>query len=50
VITNALSRCYTLMSLLDYRIFGLETINGLYIEGIFGIYTIDLDFNDAFKI
>src|SRR6266540_570411 len=40
VIADALSRRYTMLSQLDHKIFGLETIKGL--------YATDLDFKDAF--
>ena len=30
IIADALSRCYTMLSQLDYKIFGLETIKELY--------------------
>jgi hypothetical protein len=41
VIADALSRRYTMLSQLSHKIFGLETIMGL--------YTTDLDFKDAFE-
>jgi hypothetical protein len=41
VIADALSRCYTVLSQLSHKIFGLETIKGL--------YATDLDIKDAFK-
>ncbi|WVZ70415.1 hypothetical protein U9M48_019086 [Paspalum notatum var. saurae] len=41
VIADALSRRYTLLSQLDHRIFGLETIKGL--------YAADFDFKEAFQ-
>jgi hypothetical protein len=41
VITDSLSRCYTMMSQLNHKICGLETINGL--------YAVDLDFKDVFE-
>jgi hypothetical protein len=41
VIADALSRCYTMLSQLSHKIFGLETIKGL--------YATDLDFKDAFE-
>jgi hypothetical protein len=41
VIADALSRRYTMMSQLSHKIFGLETIKGL--------YATDLDFKDAFE-
>ena len=41
VIADALSRRYTMLSQLDHKIFGLETIKGL--------YATDLDFKDAFE-
>jgi hypothetical protein len=41
VIADALSRRYTMLSQLSHKIFGLETIKGL--------YATDLDFKDAFK-
>ncbi|WVZ62404.1 hypothetical protein U9M48_012160 [Paspalum notatum var. saurae] len=41
VIADALSRRYTLLSQLDHRIFGLETIKGL--------YAADFDFKEAFE-
>ncbi|WVZ97430.1 hypothetical protein U9M48_042970, partial [Paspalum notatum var. saurae] len=41
VIAGALSRRYTLLSQLDHRIFGLETIKGL--------YAADFDFKEAFE-
>jgi hypothetical protein len=41
VIADILSRCYTMLSQLYHKIFGLETIKGL--------YTTDLDFKDAFE-
>src|SRR5438128_7671754 len=40
VIADALSRRYTMLSQLDHKIFGLETIKGF--------YATDLDFKDAF--
>jgi hypothetical protein len=40
VIADALSRRYTMLSQLSHKIFGLETIKGL--------YATDLDFKDAF--
>ena len=40
VIPDALSRRYTMMSQLDHKIFGLETIKDL--------YATDLDFKEAF--
>jgi len=39
VIADALSRCYDMLSQLDYRIFGLETIKGQ--------YALDDDFKDV---
>jgi hypothetical protein len=41
VIDDALSRRYTMLSQLNHKVFGLETINGLYAN--------DIDFKDAFK-
>ncbi len=41
VIADALSRRYTMLSQLNHKIFGLETINEL--------YAADLDFIDAFE-
>jgi hypothetical protein len=41
VIADALSRCYTILSQLDHKIFGLELIKKL--------YTIDFDFKDAYE-
>jgi hypothetical protein len=41
VIVDALSRRYTILSQLTHKIFGLETIKGL--------YAANLDFNDAFE-
>jgi hypothetical protein len=41
VIADALSRRYTMLSQLSYKIFGLETIKGL--------YATNLDFKDAFE-
>jgi hypothetical protein len=41
VIVDALSRRYTMLSQLHHKIFGLETIKGLYAD--------DFDFKDAFK-
>jgi hypothetical protein len=41
VIADALSRRYTMLSQLNHKIFGLETINEL--------YATDLDFKDAFE-
>jgi hypothetical protein len=41
VIAYALSRRYTMLSQLNHKIFGLETIKGLYAD--------DFDFKDAFK-
>jgi hypothetical protein len=41
VIDDALSRRYTMLSQLNHKIFGLETIKGLYAN--------DFDFKDAFK-
>jgi hypothetical protein len=41
VIADALSRRYTMLSQLSHKIFGLETIKGL--------YATDLDFKDALK-
>jgi hypothetical protein len=40
-IADALSRRYTMLSQLSHKIFGLETIKGL--------YAIDLDLQDAFE-
>jgi hypothetical protein len=40
VITDALSRRYTMLSQLNHKIFGLETIKRLDV--------VDLDFKDAF--
>jgi hypothetical protein len=39
VIADALSRCYTMLSQLDHKIFGLESIKEL--------YATDVDFKDA---
>jgi hypothetical protein len=41
VIANALSRCYTILSQLDHKIFGLELIKEL--------YATDFDFKDAYE-
>jgi hypothetical protein len=41
VIANALSRRYTLLSQLDHKIFGLESIKEL--------YATDVDFKDAYE-
>jgi hypothetical protein len=41
VIVDALSRRYTMLSQLNHKIFGLETIKEL--------YAADLDFKDAFE-
>jgi hypothetical protein len=41
VIVDALSRRYTMLSQLDHKIFGLETIKRL--------YSTDLDFKDVFE-
>jgi len=41
VIADALSRQYTMLSQLDHKIFGLETIKSL--------YSTDLDFKEAFE-
>jgi hypothetical protein len=41
VIGNDLSRCYTMLSQLDHKIFGLESIKEL--------YATDFDFKDAYK-
>jgi hypothetical protein len=41
VIVDALSRRYTILSQLNHKIFGLETIKGLYAD--------DFDFKDAFE-
>jgi hypothetical protein len=41
VIADALSRCYTMLSQLDHKIFGLESIKEL--------YTMDIDFKDAYE-
>jgi hypothetical protein len=41
IIADALSRCYNMLSQLDYKIFGLETLKEL--------YAIDLDFKDAYE-
>jgi hypothetical protein len=41
VIVNALSRCYTMLSQLDHKIFGLKSIEEL--------YATDFDFKDADK-
>jgi hypothetical protein len=41
VIADALSRCYTMLSQLSHKIFGLETIKRL--------YATDLEFKDAFE-
>jgi hypothetical protein len=41
VIADALSRRYTMLSQLNHKIFGFETIKGL--------YAADLDFKDAFE-
>jgi hypothetical protein len=41
IIADALSRCYNLLSQLDYKIFGLEMLKEL--------YATDLDFKDAYK-
>jgi hypothetical protein len=40
VITNALSRRYTMLSQLDFKIFGLHTVKDQYVD--------DVDFKDAF--
>jgi hypothetical protein len=39
VIADALSKCYVMLSQLDYRIFGLESIKGQ--------YALDDDFKDV---
>jgi hypothetical protein len=41
VITDALSRCYTMLSQLDHKIFGLESMKEL--------YATDFDFKDAYE-
>jgi hypothetical protein len=41
VIADALSRCYTMLSQLDHKIFGLESLKEL--------YATDFDFKDAYK-
>jgi hypothetical protein len=41
IIADALSRCYTILSQLDYIIFGLVSIKEL--------YATDFDFNDAYE-
>jgi hypothetical protein len=41
VIADALSRCYTMLSQLDHKFFGLESIKEL--------YAIDVDFKDAYE-
>jgi hypothetical protein len=41
MIADALCRCYTMLSQLNHKIFGLETIKEL--------YAADLDFKDAFE-
>jgi hypothetical protein len=41
IIADALSRCYNMLSQLDYKIFGLETLKEL--------YATDLDFKDAYE-
>jgi hypothetical protein len=41
VIADTLSRRYTMLSQFSHKIFGLETIKGLYAD--------DLDFKDAFE-
>jgi hypothetical protein len=41
VIADALSRRYTMLSQLNHKIFGLETIKGLYAD--------NFDFKDAFE-
>jgi hypothetical protein len=41
VIANALPRCYTMLSQLDHKIFGLESIKEL--------YATDFDFKDAYE-
>jgi hypothetical protein len=41
VIVDALSRCYTTLSQLDHKIFGLESIKEL--------YAMDVDFKDAYE-
>jgi hypothetical protein len=41
MIADALSRCYTMLSQLDCRIFGLESIKGQ--------YELDADFKDVFE-
>jgi hypothetical protein len=41
VTDDVLSRRYTMLSQLNHKIFGLETIKGLYAN--------DFDFKDAFK-
>jgi hypothetical protein len=41
VIADALSRCYIMLSQLDYKIFGLEPIKEL--------YATDVDFKDAYE-
>jgi hypothetical protein len=40
VIADALSRCYTMLSQLDFKIFGLQTVKDQYVD--------DVDFKDAF--
>ena len=41
MIANVLFRCYTMLSQLDHKIFGLETIKDLYIA--------DLDFKEVLE-
>jgi hypothetical protein len=41
VIADVLSICYTMLFQLSHKIFGLETIKGL--------YATDLDFKDSFE-
>jgi hypothetical protein len=41
VIADALSRCYTMLSQLDHKIFGLESMKEL--------YATDVDFKDAYE-
>jgi hypothetical protein len=41
VIAHALSRCYTMLSQLDHKFFGLESIKEL--------YATDFDFKDAYE-
>jgi hypothetical protein len=41
IIADALSRCYTMLSQLDHKFFGLESIKEL--------YATDVDFQDAYE-